>query len=324
LAPWEGSAFQAIGLGLSLSELNSPSWRRLLSNAVDIEVDYAARKKLPGFLSESYTGEGVRYTGDVGIPDIAVTPKPRITDAASLYSMGAAYTISPGKIERFLAANWPVISKLLTDHGPWEGFNVTQQEVIRFQTSAHTLSLILGLLGTASEHMKRYLDSKRLGEQLAETFKPGQKIDLLSNETQVFAWSNKESGIRSTRKKTAFQVQGDRVNEVGIAFVPSSPEGVNLSGGLLSIRYRSAQPLDPAVIDLKPVGNDPATADLITKQLFTRFYNTNGREAQVRIPLPATPGLWRIKEVVITCKDEKKESPIDLAITKIEVTPYRE
>src|SRR5205823_12006880 len=64
LAPWEGSAFQALGLGLSLRELDSPSWRRLLENVVDIEIDFAARKNLPGFLSESYTGVGARYTGD--------------------------------------------------------------------------------------------------------------------------------------------------------------------------------------------------------------------------------------------------------------------
>ena len=39
------------------------------------------RNRLPGFLSESYTGDGTQYTGAVGIPDIAVTPLPRITNA---------------------------------------------------------------------------------------------------------------------------------------------------------------------------------------------------------------------------------------------------
>jgi hypothetical protein len=50
---------------------------------VDVEIDYSTRKKLPGFLSESYSGEGVQYTGSVGIPDITVSPLPRITDAVS-------------------------------------------------------------------------------------------------------------------------------------------------------------------------------------------------------------------------------------------------
>ena len=82
--------------------------------------------KLPGFLSESYSGEGVQYTGSVGIPDITVSPLPRITDAASLYTLGAAYTVAPDKIERFLAANWPAVSRLLTEHGPWEGLKGRQ------------------------------------------------------------------------------------------------------------------------------------------------------------------------------------------------------
>ena len=58
LAPWEGSAFQAMGLGLWLGELENPSWRTLLQNFVAIEIDFATRKGLPGFLSESYTGRG--------------------------------------------------------------------------------------------------------------------------------------------------------------------------------------------------------------------------------------------------------------------------
>ena len=58
--------------------------------------------------------------------------------------------MAPDKIERFLAAHWPAVSRLLTEHGPWEGVKGARAEVIQFQTTAHTLSLILGLLGTAS------------------------------------------------------------------------------------------------------------------------------------------------------------------------------
>ena len=156
----------------------------MLKNAVDVEIDYSLRHQLPGFLSESYTGEGARYTGDVGIPDIAVTTMPRITCSASLYSLGVAYMIAPDQVERFLAANWPTISKLLTDHGPWEGFNLAKQEVIDVQTSAHTLSLILGLLGTGPENMNRYLEAKGLRTRLAEIYGPGSRVDFLSRETR--------------------------------------------------------------------------------------------------------------------------------------------
>jgi hypothetical protein len=321
LAPWEGSAFQALGLGLSLRELDSPSWRRLLENVLDVEIDFATRHRLPGFLSESYTGVGTQYTGNVGIPEIAVSPRPRITDAASLYTLGAAYTIAPDRTERFLADNWPVLSKLLTDHGPWEGFNVTRQEVIRFQTSAHTFSLILGLLGTGPDHMKRYLDSRGLAEPLADLFKPGEPVELLSDGTNVFAWADKGSVIRSTREKGAFHTRGDRVNQLGIALVTARPGGVNVSGCTLRLRYRSSQAMDPVLIALKPAGAGPAEVGIIPKEIVTRLADTGAGEAEIAVPLPAGPGLTRVREVVLTHEPKTGGGPVDLTLTHCEFTP---
>jgi hypothetical protein len=319
LAPWEGSAFQVLGLGLSLGELDHPSWRELLGNVVDIEIDYATRRQLPGFLSESYTGEGTQYTGSVGIPEITVSPRPRITDAASLYTLGVAYSIAPEKVERFLAANWSSIARLLTDHGPWEGYNVTKHQAIEFQTSAHTLSLILGTLGTGSEHMKRYLDAQGFGGQLAALYPTGAKTDLLDPEHQVFAWADKASKIESTREKGSFRVKSDRYQEVGIAFVSTHPEGVNVSGGRLILRYRSTSPIGPVSIALKPPGSASAAASLIPKEIFTRFNTTNGRDEEIQVPLPAMPGLSQIKEVVITFKRAPDGGPIDLSVTRFGV-----
>jgi hypothetical protein len=123
------------------------------------------------------------------------------------------------------------------------------------------------------------------------------------------------------RKKDVFQVKSDRINQLGIAFVP--PKGVNLSGGLLSIRYLCSEPMDPAIVELKPPANSSAATNLIPNELFTRFNNTNGREEEIHIPLPATPGLTQIKEVVITYGQEK-ERPIDLSITQLRFTPLNE
>jgi len=322
LAPWEGSAFQALGLGLSMAELSDPSWRNLLENLVDIEIDYATRKNLPGFLSESYIGEGAHYTGDVGIPEIAVTAMPRITDAASLYTLGVAYMVTPAKVEQFLAAHWPVISTLLTSHGPWEGYNIAKQEPIKVQTSAHTLSLILGLIGTGSENMKRYLEFKRLSPQLAELYKPGEKYDFLSDENQVFAWTDKDSVVKSVREKSAFHVRGDRANQLGVAFVSKRPSGLSLSGGVLSIHYRSTEPVDRAILCFKPTGDTPAEGGLIPKEVFARFADTDGREEELKIPLPAMPGLTGIKEVVITSVPGGQ--PVDFSITRFVFTPHTE
>jgi hypothetical protein len=321
LAPWEGSAFQALGLGLWLNELASPSWRTLLTKVVEIEIDYATRHRLPGFLSESYTGQGTQYTGSIGIPEITVSPNPRITDAASLYTLGVAYAVAPDKIEQFLAANWPIISRLLTDHGLWEGYNVTRQQPITFQTTAHTLSLILGILNTGSEHKTRYLDSCGRTARLAEIFRPGEAADLLAPDTNVFAWAPKGQTIRSGRENGVFRVTGERVGEVGIAFVSNRPQGVNLSGGVLGIRYRCTGVGGSATIDLKPPTPPPAESNLIPSQIFGRFDDTGGQERELEITLPATPGLQQIKEVVFTFAPGMAPRAIDLAITQLRVSP---
>jgi hypothetical protein len=319
LAPWEGSAFQVLGLQVTMNELASPAWRTLLETAVDIEIDFSTRHKLPGFLSESYTGDGTQYTGSVGIPEITVNPKPRVTDAASLYSLGPAYTIAPDAVEKFLAANWPEVSKLLTDHGPWEGYNVTRKEPIKLQTTSHTLGLALGLLGNASANMTRYLESRGLADKLADLYRPGPGVDLLAEDVKVFAWAVNDRPLRSTREADGFRVTGDRVGEVGIAFVPAGKDGVNLSGGVLSLRYRSAGPAGPAVIALKPRG--PVPAGVIPTEIFASLPDTGGLEKDVRVQLPATPGLTDIREVVVTLGRGAGERAIDFRIKRATVTP---
>jgi hypothetical protein len=321
LAPWEGSAFQAMGLGLWLGELEHPSWRTLMQNFVAIEIDFARRHGLPGFLSESYSGRDAEYTGSVGLADIAVTPKPRIADAASLYTLGAAYVIAPAKIEKFLADNWPVISKLLTDHGPWEGYNISSNAAIQFQTTAHTLSLALGFIGSGSEHMKRYLDSKNLSHRLMESYRPGDAVDLLAEGIQVFAWSDRKEGVKSNRQKSAFSVKGDRAARLGIAFVTPRSEGLNLSGGTMTLGYRSTQPLDLVTIAFKPA--NPKSSDLpvlIPKELFTRLSAGAASPSELSVVLPATPGLRNIKEVVIT-HEPSAAQPVDLRIERFTVKP---
>ena len=301
LAPWEGSAFQALGLSLMLGEGKRPGWDTLLENLVEIELDYSRQHKLPGFLSESYTGDGVQYTGSVGIPAITVAPKPRITDAASLYTLGVAYALAPDKLESFFALNWPKINPLLSDHGPWEGFNVTRNEAIPFQTTAHTLALTLGLIGQASNDMARYLDSRKLTDRLDAYFQPAdQAVDLLAPESQAFAWTTKGQSVTSNREGATVQVSGEGLKEFGVAFVPSGRVGVNLSGTVMTLKYRAKGPaLGPALLALKakPGAPDP---NLIPQVIHLSLLDTPGHEVEVQVPLPATPGLQAIREVVLT------------------------
>jgi hypothetical protein len=319
LAPWEGSAFQGLGFEIALTETSRPSWRALLRDFVDVEIDYSTRYKLPGFLSESYSGRGAQYTGSIGIPDVTVSPTPRITDAPSLYTLGAAYSAAPDRVESFLDANWPAIARLFSDHGPWEGFNTTNQEVVMFQTSAHTFSLILGLLGTASDHMKAYLDARGLGPNLDAVFRPGAGADMLSDRASAFAWDDKPNPVTTRRDASGFHVASPSMANLGIAFVATDPKGVDLSGGILDLRYRNGGKAVPVVLALKPPPREPAVAGLIPTEIFTTLAAGEGGES--RINLPATPGLSHIKEIVFTFGPESKGKPLDLTITGLKVAP---
>jgi len=316
LAPWEGSAFQAFGLSLMLGEAKRPGWDTLLGNLVAIEVNYARQYQLPGFLSESYTGDGVQYTGSVGIPAITVAPKPRITDAASLYTLGVAYSVAPDAVESFLAANWPRITPILTDHGPWEGFNVAQNQVIPFQTTAHTLALTLGLIGHASTDMARYLASHGLADRLDAYFQPAEtSVNLLTPDTGTFAWTAKGQTVQSDRVGPNFQVSGDGLKEFGLAFVPPGNQPVDLSGTVLTLRYRAGGPaLGPALLALKakPGAPDP---NLIPQVVHLNLLDTGSQDVEIRVPLPATPGLQSIREVVLTHGPDAEGRSVALTVT---------
>ena len=217
LAPWEGSAFQALGLGLSMAEMKSPSWRAAAPGHGRRRGRLrgpAPTPRLP--LGVVHGPAGSSTTGAVGIPEITVSPRPRVTDAASLYTLGVAYSIDPEKVEPFLAENWPVVSKLFTDHGPWEGFNTTTQEVIRFQTTAHTLSLILGMLGTGSDHMTRYLNAEGARPPAwPSCTRPAMRSTSSPKGARSSPGPTRGAPSSRRARRDDFRVESDRADEVG-------------------------------------------------------------------------------------------------------------
>ncbi len=190
LAAWDGSAFQLLGLSLFMQEAWNPGWRNSLDTLVDIELEVSSRSRLPGFLSEAYSGNGAEYTGLIGISDLAVTDRSLITHAPSLYTLGVAYQIAPEKVEGFLREQWPLISGLFTAHGPWEGWNTATNRVIPYQTTAHTLSLILGGIGSAQDNMRRYLEAHDLLGQLEALYEPGDLANFLDAGNEILAWTS--------------------------------------------------------------------------------------------------------------------------------------
>jgi hypothetical protein len=283
-AAWEGSAFQLLGLSLFMQEMRNPGWRKTLETLVEVQLDFSGGKKLPGFLSEAYSGKGTEYTGLIGIPDIAVTDKPLLTHAPSLYTLGVAYTIAPEKVEKFLEEHWPRISGLFTDHGPWEGWNTAGNQIIPYQTTVHTLSLILGGIGSAQENMQRYLEHRNLSGALEKLYEPGDKVNLLA------------TGNR-------FVAPGDRT--------------ISLSNGTLILRYRSQGGVADARISFKRAKDDPLPPPAIPIEIFLRLKPTEGKEDEVQIILPATPGLKGIKEVSLS-----KQPAGDFSVTALEFLPF--
>ncbi len=321
LASWSGSAFQSWGLTLFMQELEEPGWRSNLENMVDIECDFAARHGNAGFLSESYSGKGVEYTGDIGIPELAVTRGERITDAPSLYTLGVAYSIAPETIETLLAENWETATKLFTDHGPWEGYNTSSNTVIKFQTSAHTLSLILGSIGSGHENMQRYLELHGLEEKLAAFNQPGEAINFLDESVQLNAWTSAGDELVPQRGENSFQIRGEKVRTGGITVVVPQEKGISLSNGILKIRYRAANPIGQAVITLKRAPGLPIKPMVFENEIYARFDVALGHENTIEIPMPGTPGLENIKELILVYGDDRIVAPVDLTITGFEFIP---
>ena len=292
-----------------MGELHDPSWKLILKNLVDVELDYAARHQLPGFLSEAYSGRDNQYTGSIGIPEITVSPNPRITDAPSLYTLGVAYAIAPDRLEGLLKADWAVVSKMLTDHGPWEGFNTSQGKVIRFQTTVHVLSLILGALNTASDNMSGYLNSRGLGEPLDALYKPGRELDFLAKDTRAIAWTPDKNSVRLTRDFQGLHFRGANVGQAGLTFVLPGEHGESLSGGLLTICYQAKQGIEKATITLDKKDRSLEEAGVIPSEIFVdqaSLAASGDQQRTIQIALPATPALAGIREVAVVCGSGKR------------------
>jgi len=314
-AAWEGSAFQILGLSLFMQELNTPGWRDLMRNAVAANLDYSGRHGLPGFLSESYTGIGTDYSGSVGVPDLAVTKEKRITNAPSLYTLGVAYSIEPSKIEDFLAANWPIIKNLLTEHGPWEGYHTTTKSVIELQTTAHTLALILGLVATGNENMTRYLQNAGLPTDAALIHQAatGPAVNLLGGDFNIFAWCRENDRLQQHRDGDRFDISGKGITGANLAISPSESVRLNLSGRTLQLRYRSAAAMPGCVLRFSPRNHKGGMNSEATLNLTA----TGEGGALLTIPLPATPLLDDIKEIILVLPDANGDAMMDFSLKEL-------
>lgn len=320
LAAWDGSAFQLLGLSLFMQESRNPAWRSALETLVDIELDFSTRHRLPGLLSEAYSGKGTEYSGLIGIADIAVTDSPLDTQAPSLYSLGVAYGIAPEQVDGFLRSEWARISSLFTDHGPWEGWNTANDAAIPYQTTAHTLSLILGGINTAHENMRRYLDATNLSGQLEALYTPGQRIDFLAAENRIIPWTAHEDPVAFSRDEGTSRFASSFTGSGGLAFVLPEGRTASLSNGTLSIRFGSETEIEDAVLAFKRATDDSLPPPAIPIEIFARFPKTV--DGTIEVVLPATPALQGLSEVSLTFRGHEQPVPVNLAIRAFDFVPF--
>ncbi|MDD7986297.1 hypothetical protein PQO01_15205 [Lentisphaera marina] len=268
LATWDGSAFQFLGLTNFLRDQDNPAWHKLMTIAAKIHLDFSKQNNLPGLLSESYTGNKTQYTGHVGLPSNCISSEHRITDAASLYALGVASIYQAEGVEKLLERNWPIIESLMTDHGPWEGYNTTQNKVIEFQTSAHTLALSLGLLKTGPTKMKRFLDHYKLNDKLAEFYQAGSltEIDNITSNTLHFS------------------------------------EAKNFSNGQLSIRYSATQDEKVVLTFMRKADSKYGKMEM-DNEIYLNFKATDS--GILNITLPAVLSLHDISSIQLGSKTEQ-------------------
>ena len=116
------------------------------------------------------------------------------------------------------------MSRLLTDHGPWEGYNVTRHEVDPVPDDrAHPLADPRPARDR-SDHMKRYLDSKGLAATVStRSSSPARRPTSSPGDPGLRL--GRQGELRSGRREggDAFHVEERPADKAGIAFVPARP-----------------------------------------------------------------------------------------------------
>ncbi|MFA5167265.1 MAG: Ig-like domain repeat protein [Candidatus Omnitrophota bacterium] len=175
----------------------------------------------------------IQYNFSLGINEIAMNGVSETTP--STYNLGAAYMFRPAGVEVLLKKLIADHPELITDHGLWEGLNMTTGKVVKEQVFNNVLSFTLGMVGTGGASMTRYLEDKGLTAKLQSIWDPQIPISLTSGTSGNFEWNG--------FKATAWHVS----------------DAVRASDRELHITYESSTPITGVKLDLKHVNSsEPA------------------------------------------------------------------
>ncbi|NCC29926.1 MAG: hypothetical protein EOM22_17720, partial [Gammaproteobacteria bacterium] len=189
-----------------------------------------------------------------------------------------------------------------------------------FQTTVHTLSLILGGINTAHANMRRYLDAMNLSGQLEALYAPGQRIDLLAAENRIIPWTAHEDPIAFSRDEGTPRFASNISGSGGLAFVLPEGRAASLSNGTLSIRFDSATEIKDALLSFERANDDPLPPPAITIEILARLPKTE--DGTIEVVLPATPALHGISKVSLTFRSDEQPAAVDVAVRAFEFVPF--
>ncbi|MFZ5801878.1 MAG: hypothetical protein ACOY3K_02030, partial [Candidatus Omnitrophota bacterium] len=232
LASFDGSAFQIFWPSLRNDESDHIDYRNALYNQFVSQADYAARYRIPGFISAAEIPENA-YVGDLGIRDISEVKDfeevydpllgaekgPLLTtDVGSTYALASAYSIAPQATLEWLAAIREV-PNLFGVYGLVDSARSSTEFARRF-LGIDIASTVLGLSGAGPEDFDAYLRVHGLE----------QSYNLLYQNKGLTDWQN-GTGIPKT--------------DVSIATPPTFPDSTfNVFRNLQSYGDINGFPID--------------------------------------------------------------------------------
>ena len=160
--------------------------------------------------------------------------------------------------------------------------------------------------------MARYLDQRGVAGALRLIYPDGKPADLLVPGSRTVVWSPDGSSLALDRGWRGWRLTGKKVRQAAVTWLFDQPSGgLALSGGELRLRYRNRGPVLKAVISLERPDSEGRA---VSQEIMVKFHHTRFLAQELRIPLPATPGLLDVKKVTLWLGSDEVRK-VDLVVS---------
>ena len=207
----------------------------------------------------------IQYNFSLGINEIAMNGVSETTP--STYNLGAAYMFRPAGVEALLQKLIADHPELITDHGLWEGLNMTTGKVVKEQVFNNVLSLTLGMAGTGGASMTRYLENKGLTAKLQSIWDPQSPASLTGGTSGNFEWN----GFKGTAWHVTSAARASE-RELHITYQSST----SITGVKLDLKHaNSNEPAFSVQLDLPATGSTAGEYVITIPDSYLYWYITD-------------------------------------------------